>query len=58
MMKTGDCVVKHGGTFTTGLGMVVSWVLLLGSVHDGICVLRKAHMHYTPDLRSFPSLGA
>lgn len=22
MMKTGDCVVKHGGTFTTGLGMV------------------------------------
>ncbi|KAL8573467.1 Zinc finger protein 330 [Nucella lapillus] len=22
MLKTGDCVVKHGGTFTTGLGMV------------------------------------
>ncbi|CAG0912365.1 unnamed protein product [Notodromas monacha] len=22
MMKGGDCVVKHGGTFTTGLGMV------------------------------------
>ncbi|XP_076468204.1 zinc finger protein 330 homolog [Babylonia areolata] len=22
MMKTGDCVIKHGGTFTTGLAMV------------------------------------
>lgn len=24
MMKSGDCVIKHGGTFTTGLAMVVS----------------------------------
>ena len=24
MSKTGDCVVKHGTNFTTGLGMVVS----------------------------------
>lgn len=24
MLKTGDCVVKHAGTYTTGLGMVVS----------------------------------
>ena len=25
MLKTGDCVVKHGSVFTTGLGMVVSY---------------------------------
>nr|KAG5711689.1 hypothetical protein BaRGS_016871 [Batillaria attramentaria] len=25
MMKSGDCVVKHGGTFTTGLGMVICY---------------------------------
>lgn len=24
MLKTGDCVVRHAGQFTTGLGMVVS----------------------------------
>ena len=24
MLKTGDCVVRHAGVFTTGLGMVVS----------------------------------
>lgn len=23
MLKTGDCVIKHAGVFTTGLGMVV-----------------------------------
>ena len=23
MMKTGDCVIKHPGQYTTGLGMVV-----------------------------------
>lgn len=23
MMKSGDCVIKHAGNFTTGLGMVV-----------------------------------
>ena len=28
MAKTGDCVVKHGTTFTTGFGMVVSWTCL------------------------------
>lgn len=22
MLKTGDCVIKHAGVFTTGLGMV------------------------------------
>ena len=24
MLKTGDCVIRHPGVFTTGLGMVVS----------------------------------
>jgi hypothetical protein len=24
MLKTGDCVIRHPGTYTTGLGMVVS----------------------------------
>lgn len=24
MLKTGDCVIKHPGIFTTGMGMVVS----------------------------------
>ena len=24
MLKTGDCVIKHGSVFTTGLGMVVN----------------------------------
>jgi len=24
MLKTGDCVVRHPGVFTTGLGMVAS----------------------------------
>ena len=29
MLKTGDCVIKHAGTFTTGLGMVVSMIFKL-----------------------------
>lgn len=29
MLKTGDCVVKHAGTYTTGLGMVVSLMFVL-----------------------------
>lgn len=28
MLKTGDCVVRHPGIFTTGLGMVVSKCIL------------------------------
>lgn len=24
MMKSGDCIIRHGGVFTTGMGMVVS----------------------------------
>ena len=24
MMKTGDCVIKHAGVYTTGMNMVVS----------------------------------
>ena len=28
MLKTGDCVVRHPGVFTTGLGMVVSKYIL------------------------------
>lgn len=27
MLKTGDCVVRHPGVYTTGLGMVVSSLL-------------------------------
>lgn len=27
MLKTGDCVVKHPGVYTTGMGMVVSIIL-------------------------------
>lgn len=32
MAKTGDCVIKHGSTFTTGFGMVVSWACLRSNV--------------------------
>ena len=28
MAKTGDCVVKHGANFTTGMAMVVSTFML------------------------------
>ena len=28
MAKTGDCVVKHGANFTTGMAMVVSMFML------------------------------
>ena len=29
MLKTGDCVVKHPGQYTTGLGMVVCIIFLV-----------------------------
>jgi len=28
MMKTGDCVIKHPGVFTTGLKLVVSDIFM------------------------------
>ncbi|XP_013409219.1 zinc finger protein 330 homolog [Lingula anatina] len=52
MMKTGDCVVKHPGQFTTGLGMVGAicdfcecWVChgrKCLTTHACTCVLRDA----------------
>lgn len=29
MLKTGDCVVRHPGVFTTGMGMVVCCIIIL-----------------------------
>ena len=33
MLKTGDCVVKHTGVFTTGMGMVVRLVYIYSKVN-------------------------
>ena len=36
MMKTGDCVIRHPGQYTTGLGMVVCTVKPVLSGHSKI----------------------
>ena len=36
MMKSGDCVIRHPGQYTTGLAMVVSILPLLLSVDGGV----------------------
>ena len=41
-----------------GHGGKLGLTLRFSSVQDGIYVLRKAHMHSTPALRSFPNIGA
>lgn len=45
MMKSGDCVVKHPGSHATGLGMVVSNLLLRVWCVIYTCNKNNIHMH-------------
>ena len=50
-------VFHHNRVLGSASGSVSSLKVLFSSVQDGIYALRKAHMHSTSSLRSFPSVA-
>lgn len=45
LMKSGDCVVKHPGVYTTGMGLVVCKILNIDIKKSIICIIVKRKLN-------------
>ena len=52
MMKSGDCVIKHVGVYTTGMQMVVSDLTFLSHISRPISYPRRIPDNYLSPLNS------